>query len=369
MFSNPCGSPQLGNSSGILADQGWKVVFLGTGSLGTNDFRFPEHSNIRTFLWKFTQTGIRQKIQFFLFFLRCLWWVITWRPNYVHGSDPYSTPFLFVISWLTWKPIIYQEHDSPNVSNHPSLFQKLTFTTRGWVANRAFSNLLPNQDRADHFARETRTSRPVELLWNVPRKREAEIIPQKAPAFTLFYHGSIVPVRLPLTLVHALSQLPSEIELAIAGYETIGSRGYLNQFKDLSLKLGVSSRIKFLGSFSYHQLLPICRKAHVGISFMPEKTDDINERFMVGASIKAFDYMACGVPLLVTNLPDWIETYVSPNYGLSCNPQDVASIVEKVKWFFEHPIERSKMAEKARIKILEDWNYEKKMDFLIKRLG
>jgi len=257
MFSNPCGSPQLGNSSGILADKGWKVVFLGTGSIGTNEFRFPPHPNVKIHLWKFRPSGIMQKVQFLMFFLRCLWWVILWRPAYVHGSDPYSTPYLVIISFLTWIPVVYQEHDSPNIQNHPSKFQKLNFWTRGLVARRAFTNLLPNRERASRFSNETETKRPVEILWNVPRRREAEIVPEKWPAFTLFYHGSIVPVRLPMTLVHALARLPSAINLVIAGYETVGSRGYLEKFLLLARELGVESRVKFLGSFSCQNYLLI----------------------------------------------------------------------------------------------------------------
>ncbi len=369
MYSNPCGSPQLGNFSGILAEQGCKVAFLGTGSLGTNEFRFAEHPNMQIHLWKFRPSGLRQKIQFLLFFFRCLWWVITWRPNYVHGSDPYSTPFLVAISLLTRTPVIYQEHDSPNVSNHPTKFQKFNYWTRGLIARRAFTNLLPNKDRAANFSLETATKRPVELLWNVPRRREAEIVPAKATVFTLFYHGSIVPARLPITLVQALAMLPAGIELAIAGYETVGSRGYLDKFRALARELGVESRVKFLGSFSYHKLLPICRTAHVGVSFMPKATTDINERHMIGASIKAFDYMACGVPLLVTDLPDWVETYVHPGYALSCDPEDAMSIVEKVRWYFEHSLEREQMGKNARHRIIDDWNYETKMQFLIEKMG
>ena len=43
---------------------------------------------------------------------------------------------------------------------------------------------------------------------------------------------------------------------------------------------------------------------------------------MVGASNKPFDYMACGLPLLVTDLPEWTSTFVEPGYARACNPDD-----------------------------------------------
>jgi hypothetical protein len=45
---------------------------------------------------------------------------------------------------------------------------------------------------------------------------------------------------------------------------------------------------------------------------MPKQSEDINMRHMVGASNKPFDYMASGLPLLVTDLPEWAATFVEP---------------------------------------------------------
>ena len=55
---------------------------------------------------------------------------------------------------------------------------------------------------------------------------------------------------------------------------------------------------------------------------MPKKSEDINMQNMVGASNKPFDYMACGLPLLVTDLPEWTSTFVEPGYARACNPDD-----------------------------------------------
>jgi hypothetical protein len=49
---------------------------------------------------------------------------------------------------------------------------------------------------------------------------------------------------------------------------------------------------------------------------MPKVSEDINMQAMVGASDKAFDYLACGLALLVSDLPDWRAIYVEAGYGL-----------------------------------------------------
>jgi glycosyltransferase involved in cell wall biosynthesis len=81
-------------------------------------------------------------------------------------------------------------------------------------------------------------------------------------------------------------------------------------------------------------------------------------RQMVGASNKPFDYMACGLPLLVTNLPEWVSTFVTPGYARPCDPEDPDSIEAALRWYLDHPDERREMGRRCRDKIRQSWNYE-----------
>src|SRR5262249_45348518 len=95
---------------------------------------------------------------------------------------------------------------------------------------------------------------------------------------------------------------------------------------------------------------------------------DINMQHMVGASNKPFDYMACGLPLIVTNVPDWVAAFVDPGYGLACDPDDVSSIEAALRWYLEHPNERRQMARKCHDKIVQDWNYATRLADVMTRL-
>jgi glycosyltransferase involved in cell wall biosynthesis len=79
---------------------------------------------------------------------------------------------------------------------------------------------------------------------------------------------------------------------------------------------------------------------------------------MTGASNKPFDYLACGLALLVSDLPDWRSAYVEPGYGLACDPQDPESIAGAVRRFLGDPGLARSMGENGRQRILADWNYE-----------
>jgi hypothetical protein len=105
-------------------------------------------------------------------------------------------------------------------------------------------------------------------------------------------------------------------------------------------------------------LLAEAARAHVGLALMPCQSSDLNMRFMTGASNKPFDYMAQGLALLVSDLPDWKTMFVDPGFGLACTPTDVDSPLAALGWFIDHPQARKVMGARAMNKIETEWNYD-----------
>jgi glycosyltransferase involved in cell wall biosynthesis len=105
-------------------------------------------------------------------------------------------------------------------------------------------------------------------------------------------------------------------------------------------------------------MMQICRQCDVGLSFMPNSTADINMEAMTGASNKPFDYLACGLALLVSDLPNWREMFVTAGYAQCCNPDDAESIASAIIWFLDHPNQRRQMGRAGRQQVATYWNYE-----------
>jgi spore maturation protein CgeB len=101
-----------------------------------------------------------------------------------------------------------------------------------------------------------------------------------------------------------------------------------------------------------------CAQATVGLAFMPKRSSDINMVAMTGASNKPFDYMACGLGLIVSDLPEWRTMFVKPGHAVACDPEVPASIARAIAWFVEHPREAAEMRARGRLKIMAEWNYE-----------
>jgi glycosyltransferase involved in cell wall biosynthesis len=102
---------------------------------------------------------------------------------------------------------------------------------------------------------------------------------------------------------------------------------------------------------------------------MPTTSDDVNMAHMTGASNKAFDYLACGMALLVSDLEDWRSVYIDEGYGLACDPTNPDSIVCAVNWFLCNREEMRSMGRRGRARTMSEWNYETQFAPVMKALG
>lgn len=369
-YTNPGAYPPLEHSSRILADAGWDVLFLGTGGFGADKLRFPPHSRITVREKPFQGAGWRQKGHYTQYAAWVLNEARRWKPNWIYASDPLSTPVALAVYSILHVPVIYHEHDSPGTAAK-SAFMKFVLQARRLVARLATLCILPNEHRAGQFGSEMGVSDKVVTVWNCPALEELGT-PRALPSdeILLYYHGSIVPSRLPPTVLQSMALLPNTLKLRVVGYETIGHHGYANTLRELASKLGIGERLEIVGSVSTRRdLLELCRQADIGISLMPKSSSDSNEQTMSGASNKPFDYLASGLALLVTALPDWCRMYVDPGYGIACDPQDANSIAAAISFFVDHRAEMHAMGERGRQRIMREWNYELQFAPVLTRLS
>jgi glycosyltransferase involved in cell wall biosynthesis len=359
-YTNPARYPPLEHSSRILADAGWQVVFLGTGAFGRADeTAFSNHVNIRVRHLPFCPPGWWQKLHYAGF---CIWvcgWVLAWRPKWVYASDLLACPVAVLVSWISGVRFIYHEHDSPE--QRDGWFQSLALWSRARLAARAECCVLPNRRRAEHFTSVVPSARQVLCTWNCPSRDEGQAVRSGSNNKELWvlYQGSLVPARLPAAVLRAMRDLPSQVKLRVVGYETVGSPTFLREFTATASQLGVRDRVDIVGVWlSRSQMLENARNCHVGLALMPTRSSDRNEQTMAGASNKPFEYLACGLAVLVSDLPDWRSMYVEPGYGLSCVSEEPGSIAEALRWFFQHPDGTRAMGERGRSRIVSEWNYE-----------
>ena len=278
----------------------------------------------------------------------------TFRPNVVYASDPLGAGPGLLAARLANARLVYHEHDTPRPGSLDARIARL----RKAAARKASFVIFPNAERAQLAQSELGfRDDQSRIVWNVPLRTELpELRSAHSSEITVLYHGSITPERLPESVIAAIAETGTRLRLI--GYEVQGAKGYVARLLEIGKRFG-QNVVEYLGQISRDRLLLEAARADVGLALLPLNPEDVNLRYMLGASNKVFDYMASGLALLVPELPDWIECFVHPGYGRSCNPSDTRSLVAQLAWLTANPAARQSMGVKARAKIETDWNYEK----------
>ncbi|MBI4514601.1 MAG: glycosyltransferase [Deltaproteobacteria bacterium] len=366
------GYPPLLHSARMLVRSGWEVRCLAVGAYGTERLRLEGDAGIQVTELQYCPPGWWQKLHYLAFCFRTILMTCVWRPSWLYASDLLACPAALVASYLPPLRVIYHEHDSPNGSER-SILLRACLWTRRQLARRAELCILPNQRRAEVFAHTT-GRRQAAVVWNCPLRSDVPAAPlaphgASSDGLLLYFHGSVNPVRLPEATLTALANTPRCVRLRVVGYETIGHTGYVARLQEVTRELGISDRVEFLGAVPRERLFGLASECHVGLAFMPTASNDVNHRHMAGASNKPFEYLACGLALLVSDLPDWRECYVEPGYGRACDPQNPRSVAEALRWFLAHQGETRAMGQRGRERILAEWNYEREFAAVMQRMN
>ena len=357
-LTNPAAYPPLIHAATILSREGWRPLFLSAPN-ADRTLRLP---TIPGLMHVEIAARSQKKITPFYYIKYCakaLSTALAKRPAIVYVSDAIAALPGLVAAKSCGAKLIYHEHDSStNNASRNSLVRK----ARSTVIAEAWRIVFPNGERAELCLSEAeRNDERLEIIWNVPLR--SEIVTQRSfddNRFILYYHGTITPQRLPYTVAAAINRFEGDVVLRIAGYETESGEGYLAQLISRFGSVGQGGIIDYIGQVSRHELLNVAANAHVGLALLPINVSDVDMKYMNGASNKPFDYMAAGLPLIVSDLADWRETYVTPGYGIAVNPTSTDSISEAISFLLENPDSRQSMAMRCQEKIRTDWNYETK---------
>jgi glycosyltransferase involved in cell wall biosynthesis len=360
--ANPAAYPPLEYSSRILAEAGWEILFIAVHSDGPQALRFPHHPLVRTTVLPYMKPGWRQKMGYARFSWCAVYAAYRWKPDWVYVSDALAAPAGVLLSKLLGCRIIYHEHDALPQRKSGAGLKALVLRARRVVSRLAACNILPQLDRIEVFKAETGSTRPVERVWNCPPRAAAlEAVMRmrkRDEPLAIYFHGSINLERVPLSLIEGAKLCAFDVRIRIVGYETIGSKGVCDQLR-AAAATAANVSLELPGAASRRELRQLMHGMHVGwISFV-NRPEDLNLQHLVGASNKAFDYLAACLPLIVPDRQDWRAFYVDPGYAVACDAADPVSVASALRWFHDHASLAAEMGLKGRQRVLDEWHYER----------
>ncbi len=359
-FTDPAGYPPLEYSARILQGSGWDVRFLGVCWHGNPRMSFGAGLDQHVDLMDAPVPGWRQKVFYLRYTFFALISALKANPDWIYVSDSMAAPAGCLLKMFGFR-VIYHEHDSPG-TEAVSWFARTIACFRRLLARKADLNILPQEERIRLFRDDTGTLQPIHCVWNCPMVNDVAKT-TRAPRepdspLGVYFHGSLNLDRVPLSLIEGARRSGVPVRLRVVGYETVGSAGTCECLQAVARDAGPLVTLEMPGAFSRHELAAQMDSMHVGWMAYCCNTENINLTHLAGASNKAFDYLAAGMPLLVRNTPDWREIFAVPGFARECDPNDPDSIAAALRWFYANPFETTAMGDRGRGKISEDWNYE-----------
>lgn len=157
--------------------------------------------------------------------------------------------------------------------------------------------------------------------------------------------------------LRALALLPPNYKFLVVG----GEKPDVEYYKTMSLELGVSDKVIFVGQVPHSDISKYATKCYVFVAPYPE-----NEHYRFYMSpLKIFEYMASKKPIIATNLPSIKEVLIDGENALLVHPNSPRVLADAIIKLKEDPEYGKKIANKAYSDVLQKYTWEVRAEKII----
>jgi hypothetical protein len=276
-----------------------------------------------------------------------------------HFHDPELIPAGLLLK-CAGKKVIYDAHELYAVKILckpwiPLPFRSLASKVFSWcehILSRFFDHVVT----ADRFTASTFHSERVSVVANYPFFPPLqEHFERTSAARVAIYAGELTSDRGLNVMLEVARRLQSTgFELRLLGH--FGSPGEEQQ-------VCAEPNIRYLGRQSHQAVLRELANADVGlVLFQP-----VPAYYYAGENtIKLFEYMSRGLPVVVSSFPNLKRIVESANCGLCVDPQNAQQAANAISELLDSPKLLRILGENGRKAVLREYNWEREVGTLLR---
>jgi L-malate glycosyltransferase len=295
-------------------------------------------------LWE--MFGIRGLRRFggYLYMISLFWNLWRRRADYdilhVHGLNYHSAVAVLAARWFHRKTVVKLANSGPASDIHKMRIGQQLPLSRF---------LLPVALQSDRFVATNRTivqelisvGVPADRIIQLPNGVETDSVPVKVnyvlhDPVRLIFVGRLHEqkgLEILLTAFQRLVGLYPDLNLRL---QLLGDGPLRRNLTDLSQQLGIAAQVDFVGMTG--QVFDYLQQADVFI--LPSRAE--------GHSNALLEAMACGLPVVVSNIPANVDVIENKQNGLIFNPGDPDSLVDAVESLLQQLGLRERLGRAAR---------------------
>lgn len=195
----------------------------------------------------------------------------------------------------------------------------------------------------------------VITVTNYPPKKWAELVVEskESSEIQLVYSGLLSEKRGILTIIEAVKAVPEEYDVVLK----LGGRYEGDEFRDrVEAAAADTDRVELLGWLpSLRDVIELYYRSDVGLMcFQPEAK---NLTYGAYRSNKLFQYMAAGIPVMVSDIGNWPEVVQKHDCGVVVTPK-ADKIAEALVAYINDPERREEHGANGKQAVIEQYNWE-----------
>ena len=211
--------------------------------------------------------------------------------------------------------------------------------------------------------------RPFAAVKNYPRLEWFRRVDSEIPEVELIHVGSLSPERgglLLLDIVNVLRETHPEVRLLSIGKF---HSGYIEEeFWRRLGEYGLEKQVRCqVDPVPYEELGALIRKGRIGL--IPGQVSAVH--LMPFVPTKLFEYLACGLPVVASDLPSIRAFYSVTDWGMLVEPADARAHARAIGYLLDHPEEARVKGARGRDMVEHgfSWDMEaKKLSALYERI-
>jgi len=276
-----------------------------------------------------------------------------------HFQDPELLPLAFALKLIFRKRVVYDAYeDFPSMArNSESIPRPLSALAGRLVEGLELlaAHCLDGVITADPFTlrRFARAGKSIKLVvHNFPNLDFFPAPQPSAKPFDVVYRGGISERAGTLVLLDALrillDQLRAVRTLLIGYFDSAAAEA---RIRERIRALGLRSIVEIRGRIDHEEMAAALSQARIGVCPLQPVP-----KFLLNIPVKVFEYWACGLPVVASDLPPIRPYFPSARAGLLFEPGNANDLARSIEWMLEHPARAAQMGQNGRAAVVERFN-------------
>jgi len=287
------------------------------------------------------------------------------RADLYHFQDPELLPVALLLKTIFRKRVVFDAYED---------FAAMALTMRGMprplrpvvatfveglqrLAAVCFDGVMTADPGT--LRRVARVGRSRKLtFYNFPN---LEVFPPPQPAaakdFDLVYRGGLSERAGTWVLLEAMKLLAERgrnARLLLIGYCDEGD--VERALRERVARLGLAAQVEIMGRIRHSEMAQALGRARIGICPLQDTA-----KFRVNIPVKVFEYWACGLPVIASDLPPIRPFFKNVHGGILFPPDDAAGLAKSIAWLLSHPATSARMGQRGREAVVERFNHRREV--------